>query len=262
MPKATNEHTTPNADLPALVRELARQGEASAAINDEILAGPGTQIGDEIIQQRLAVTDDAWWKTAEQIVVTPARSSAELRAKAEAVRLALLRCVLTGAGETIDDDIINSEMENRMAWSLARDLLEERRGPAQFCEFEEPLAQFKGLVALLGHMCTTDRVIREDEMSIVHTLAHRIYGDIESSCTNVSQEIDERAEEHEAEIAALNAKLDDAKAAKAAPGSVDDIKMAKAYWKFAAVAARNMLVACEEAGALPAGQPGAGEDRT
>ena len=112
-----------DAELIALCAALARQHALVDAIQEEgHHLPPDITPASEAQERRLDAAPDDWWATAERIEATPARTAGGLRAKAEAMRLVLLRLVCCHPGDTIEY-IAESEMEDRMAWSLARDIL-------------------------------------------------------------------------------------------------------------------------------------------
>ena len=78
-------------------------------------------------EQRMDAACDAWWEVAWQLPATPARDQAELQMKADALRIVLEFTVCIDVGQTIADleRTDGVEIENVLAWSLARDVLAE-----------------------------------------------------------------------------------------------------------------------------------------
>jgi hypothetical protein len=109
----------PDAELIALVSVMAKNQEAIYAIEMEP-DGIGPDAADQ--DRRLGVVLPAFWDAADRVVDLAASTPLGRMAKAEAMRLSLLRCVCTAPGETLDD-IAEHEFEHRMAWSFARDVL-------------------------------------------------------------------------------------------------------------------------------------------
>jgi hypothetical protein len=88
-------------------------------------------VGDDVTpesedqERRLTAGNDQWWATAEEIIDMPALAAAGLRARADAMRIMLEHVVCTHIGSTTADiaDGNEGEIEDRLAWSLARDVL-------------------------------------------------------------------------------------------------------------------------------------------
>ena len=110
-----------DAELIRLVSAMARGQEALDAISAEIDRDGFRDDQDA----RIDVALDVHWSAARKVVDLAATTPAGRIAKAEAMRLTLLRCVCTGYGETLED-IGNYEFEHLMALSLANDVLAGR----------------------------------------------------------------------------------------------------------------------------------------
>ena len=79
-------------------------------------------------EERIAAADSVWWRLAEKITDIPARTPEGVQAKAGAMLNVLDRVVLISIGSTLDDIVTGDEgeIEDRMALSLARDVLAGR----------------------------------------------------------------------------------------------------------------------------------------
>jgi hypothetical protein len=111
-----------DAELIELVSIMTRSQATIALIELEPGCGFDSPECAEDYDRRVGVGLDAFWGAAERVVDMTAITPAGWHAKAEAMRLILLQCVCTNQGETLDD-IGEHDFEDRMAWSLARDLL-------------------------------------------------------------------------------------------------------------------------------------------
>ncbi len=117
---------TPNPDeaLAELARRLLSEWDAT-----EIIAREGKSLPPFITpqsedqEQRLADAFDVWRDTVDEIVDIPARSMAGLVAKAAAMQNVLDRLVLTHRNEPKAQQLLDAKPGERLAWSLAADLL-------------------------------------------------------------------------------------------------------------------------------------------
>jgi hypothetical protein len=120
----------PDAELIAMCARLVAQAEVVDRIDAEGAALPGHGITpeSEAHEERMEVAGVQWWATAEQICGIPARTPSGLHAKAGAMRDLLARLVCTGIDQTLADIETGEEgeLEDRMALSLARDVLSGR----------------------------------------------------------------------------------------------------------------------------------------
>jgi hypothetical protein len=117
-PVALSAGAGDDAELIALVMAMSRGQEASDAINAEI--DRRGYRGDE--DSKMEVVDDVYWSAADRVVNLAATTPAGRIAKARAMELTLLRCVCVRLGDTLDN-IADYEFQDRMALSLARDVL-------------------------------------------------------------------------------------------------------------------------------------------
>jgi hypothetical protein len=109
--------TTLHAELVAACREQDRVAATGDALP------PGITAESEAYNDHMDVACGAWWDIANQLPNAPARTPAELRLKVDALRIVLEQCVCVEIGQTIDDIAEVGEIENVLAWSLARDVL-------------------------------------------------------------------------------------------------------------------------------------------
>jgi hypothetical protein len=105
-----------HAALVAACREQDRVGATGDSLP------PGITAESLAYSDRMDVACDAWWKVAKQLPHAPARTPAELRLKADALRIVLEQTVCVDIGQTIDDLPECGEIEDVLAWSLARDI--------------------------------------------------------------------------------------------------------------------------------------------
>lgn len=153
MPKATEHHTAsrrallaavasaPIAALPALAlasdanpdakllahcRAALRQNAIVQAIVDEgRLLPPGITPASRDQEVWLEDAMDIESDLFEEVIETPAVTPEGRRAKADCLRIAFIRCVCDGRRPTIDTIDDDGEWHERLAWSLARDVLAE-----------------------------------------------------------------------------------------------------------------------------------------
>lgn len=117
-----------------IVKLAAVMGVHQAAIeamgNDPIHeSGPHSQQEYDDYENRIEAALDGFWDAYDKLEGLRATTTAGIRAKAEAMRLILLQCTCTMIGETLAD-IGSKEPQERMAWSLARDVLATFPAPA------------------------------------------------------------------------------------------------------------------------------------
>ena len=113
-----------DAELQSLVATLNRQWDVTEVIADEgnrLPPGITPQSRDQ--EHRLDEALSDWWETADQIAATPARSPIGLRAKAEAMQKILACMTFTERSRTKLEQLADADINERMAWSLAADLL-------------------------------------------------------------------------------------------------------------------------------------------
>lgn len=122
LPTPDNRDAGDDADLLDAARALTAADDLVQRIQAEGASLPAGITPESCDQERrLSAANELWWEAVERIEGTPARTLAGLRAKADALRLVLLRCNC-GIDPTVED-IADLDMDNRMAWSIARDLL-------------------------------------------------------------------------------------------------------------------------------------------
>jgi hypothetical protein len=105
------------------VEDLLRQDEAVRSIEAEPVPPLGITAESEDKERRLNEADDLWFELAERITEVQAHSVAGLRAKASVMHLLLRRC------ESMPDNAPDADPGDRMAWSLAADVLAGRFVP-------------------------------------------------------------------------------------------------------------------------------------
>lgn len=119
-PLTADFHSEP---ILALHRALLRQVELIQKMSDEDVLPPGPESDayDERFEAVVAASDDLF----DKIIVTPARTPAGRRAKADCLRMAFERTVCHGHHPTIATINDDGEWQEQLAWSLARDVLAE-----------------------------------------------------------------------------------------------------------------------------------------
>jgi hypothetical protein len=119
-----------DAELLRLCRALVAQALAIDAISNEPEYDQPDIITPQSIdhEERLAAADSVWFRLTEKITDIPARTPEGVQAKAGAMLNVLDRVVLINIGSTLDDVATGDEgeIEDRMALSLARDVLAGR----------------------------------------------------------------------------------------------------------------------------------------
>ncbi len=108
-----------------LIKSLARfrqNSDAIAAIEAERLP-PGITDASRDQERRLAEALDARIDTIESIIITPALTPAGMQGKAEALGLVVLQYPYEDEGVTLAEVAENGDDRNRLALSLARDVL-------------------------------------------------------------------------------------------------------------------------------------------
>lgn len=114
----------PDAELIALARQLDPQWQATEVIAAEgkfLPRGITPQSIDQ--EERLSDAVDEFWSTMERIVDKPARTTAGVRAKAHAARRMVERGTLDSLHVPQDEQLAAADIEARMMWSLAQDIL-------------------------------------------------------------------------------------------------------------------------------------------
>jgi hypothetical protein len=116
--------TRPDAELLALLVTLKQQDDIIAAIEDEEHHLPeGITDVSRDRERRLEQALDRRAETLECIIATPAASPAGLRVKAEALGLLALGCAYSYQGDTLEEIARYGGVPDRLALSLARDVL-------------------------------------------------------------------------------------------------------------------------------------------
>lgn len=116
--------TRPDAELLALLVTLKRQDDMIAAIEEEEHRLPeGITDVSQDRERRLEQALDRRAETLERIIATPAATPAGLRVKAEALGSLALGYAYSYQGETLDEIAQYGGVPDRLALSLARDVL-------------------------------------------------------------------------------------------------------------------------------------------
>jgi hypothetical protein len=120
----TISRTRPDAELLALLVTLKRQDDIIVAIEAEERHLPeGITDVSRDRERRLEQALDRRAGTLERIIATPAASPAGLRVKAEALGLLALGYACSHHGETLEEIARYGGVPDRLALSLARDVL-------------------------------------------------------------------------------------------------------------------------------------------
>ena len=115
--------TTTVAELHGALVTACREQERVSAIGDALPQDTSPESEEyKIYSALMDAAGDAWWAAARQLPDAPARTPADLRLKADALRIVLEQCVCVEIGQTIDDIADAGEIEHVLAWSLARDV--------------------------------------------------------------------------------------------------------------------------------------------
>ncbi len=117
-----------DAELIALVAAMRHYQGVCDSMAAEPLYPTGSAESDDF-EARADAADDGFWGAADQVVAMQATTAAGLRAKADAMRIVLRRW-----NYTVTDRMHQFEggydFDERMAWSLARDVLAGGRAAA------------------------------------------------------------------------------------------------------------------------------------
>ncbi len=124
LPAAAVAGAGDDAELLALRRALIRHEAAVRAISAERLP-PGISDASCDQEARLDGARDDFHDAVDRIIDTPARTAAGRWAKADALRMALEMDVCDRPGHTIANIDEDGALHECLAWSLARDVLEE-----------------------------------------------------------------------------------------------------------------------------------------
>jgi hypothetical protein len=151
---------------------------------------------------------------------------------------------------------------------LALELVEYHAGRADFAAgmqdgscrqpllaIEEPLRSLTVAAALLGHLSVTELEIEGDEIAAVQTMVSGAQAAIARSWQLAREQRQADEEARAAVLVAHAGELEVVRAQKAAPGSVADVKTARASWWLLQRAAETALKMCE---ARPAEEQEAG----
>lgn len=129
----------PDAELLALLVTLKQQNDLLAAIEEEARRLPrGITLASRDQERRLKQVLDRRTETLDGVIKTRACTPAGMRVKAEALRLVTLEYTISQDGELVDDIAQYGRPWERLALSLARDVLAWRTTEADSSDLRGP----------------------------------------------------------------------------------------------------------------------------
>jgi hypothetical protein len=121
-------------------------------------------------------------------------------------------------------------------------------------KLEQPLVDLKTMAGLLGHMSTSERTADGcaevgEELAHIRTVLLECHEDLHTWWESAVHE--NKAEEHDEEVAELKAELAALKLSHAPPGSASDVEHARVGWWLLTSAALTVISEAEAAGVKP-----------